>query len=376
MEKNNNSQYSPKKAIIRKVEQVFLSTVRMGLNDKKAAQRVSKTKNQYRSMPNDALATILIKRAARKTMIEGAANGAGITGCELALIAPAPEGSHKVAAVSGIVALFGTDVTFTTSIQMKLIQDLGYLYGVPFDESDEEDVWLIFKAAIGVKGSERVGGYVRVIFYETARKQFRKFLRTGIRRAIQKYVIKKSSEKIGRYLGEKYILRLVPAANMIIGGYFNRRITLSVGKWAKIRSKIRSTTLTKSKLVSKLSPNDRYLILPLIFFSGTSNDKLTDNLLMLYSNTTKQLLLTDNELKLADELTNDEHLEKRLMKILPKVSTREAKDALFDIAVSAAAVNIRQREKYHNCLRLLANSLSQDKYTNSILKSKIAYLKR
>jgi hypothetical protein len=46
--------------------------------------------------------------------------------------------------------------------------------------------WLIFKAALGIKGTERVGGYGRFIVTEIAEKQFRAFLRDqGRRRAAQ-----------------------------------------------------------------------------------------------------------------------------------------------------------------------------------------------
>lgn len=87
------------------VHDAFLKVVRSGLNETRAADHVAQLRTGHRGMPNDALAQVLISRAVRKTTVEGAANGAAISGCELAIGAPVPEPGHKVAAGLAIGAL-------------------------------------------------------------------------------------------------------------------------------------------------------------------------------------------------------------------------------------------------------------------------------
>jgi len=110
---------------------------------------------------------------------------------------PVPEPSHKIAAASGVVASIAGDMAFSTAVQMRLLQEIGHIYGCPFDEDDEEDVWVVFQAAQGLKGVEKMGAYARFIFTETAKKQFRALLRTGIRRGLQNQVIKVAGRKVG-----------------------------------------------------------------------------------------------------------------------------------------------------------------------------------
>jgi hypothetical protein len=80
---------------------------------------------------------------------------------------------------------------------MQLMLAMAALYDCPLDPDDEDDAYVIFKAALGLKGTERVGSYGRFIFAETARKQFRKLLRTGVRRAVQDFVVKAAGPRIG-----------------------------------------------------------------------------------------------------------------------------------------------------------------------------------
>jgi hypothetical protein len=133
---------------------------------------------------------MLIRRATRKTKWEGAANGVAVTGCEVLVAAPVPEPTHKVAAATGAVGLLLGDIAYTTRVQMQLLLAIAELYGCPLEPDDEEDLWVVFKSALGLKGIERVGSYGRFVVVETARKQFRVFLRTGLRRAIQSVVIR------------------------------------------------------------------------------------------------------------------------------------------------------------------------------------------
>ena len=345
------------------------------MNPKKAASETNQAREKYRGLPKDAIADVLIKRAARKTKWEGAANGLGVTGCELAVAVPAPEPAHKVAAASGVVALLLSDMAYTTRIQMQLLLAIAELYDAPFNADDEEDAYTVFKAALGLKGSERVGSYGRFIFTETARKQFRKLLRTGIRRAVQDRVVKIAGPRIGRYLGEKYVMRLVPVANAAIGYAFNNKLTKSVGKWAKVKAKVRSMSFKHIDQIADEDPSARVWVLPLIFFAGTANDKLTENVLILYSQANKRLELTEAQLRRVEAMIDSDELSTSFARELPQIASEGVRKSLYELAVTTAAVNLKPEKAQEECLSHLADHL-RVKYGKADLSEKIRFLNR
>lgn len=350
--------------------------VRKGLSDDKARQRADEVRSKYPGLTRDALADVLIKRATKRTGAAGAASGLAITGCEALLVAPVPEPSHKVAAASGIVASITGDLTYATVVQMRLLQEIGHIYECSFDEDDEEDVWLVLQAAQGLKGVEKAGSYVSFIFTETARKQFRAALRTGIRRTVQLKVIKVAGPRVGRLLAEKYVMRAVPLLNIGIGFTFNRWFTKRVGQWAKVRARIRSGMF---RTVDKLKLHDAQvaaLTLPIIFHVGTSADKLTDNTLTLYAQTAKRLKLTDDEVAAMSQLNEDQDLEDLLSRISARIECQQIRSLLFEVAlITAAASRLEFVEEHHQCLVRLSDGLKV-KYSKTDLTTKIAAFKQ
>ena len=366
---------SIKEEVLSRAGEIVTSVVRASLNSKKAEANAKAIREKYRGLPIDVLADILIKWAARKTKWEGAASGLGVTGCEAVVAVPAPEPSHKVAAGTGVVALLLGDIAYTTRIQIQLLLAIADLYGCPFDPDDEEDVWVVFKAALGLKGTERVGSYGRFIFTETARKQFRKVLRTGIRRAIQNRVVRIAGPRIGRYLGEKYVMRLVPFVNAAIGYAFNNKVTKSIGRWAKVKSKVRSTTFKQVMQIQEHEPEALVWVLPTIFYVGTADDKLTENVLTLYSQTNRRLPLDDQQVQRVESLIDDVELPRILAEKLLRIRTEKARNALYDIALTTAAVNFDPQKEHEECLAELAQYLKVN-FKVSDLREKVSYFQR
>jgi hypothetical protein len=110
------------------------------LNEEKAAKKASALREKFPGMPKDALATILTKRAVRKTMIEGFGNGGAVTAAETVIATPAPELGQRLLALSGIGTLLAADVAYTTKVQMQLLLEIGEIYECPFSKDDEDDV--------------------------------------------------------------------------------------------------------------------------------------------------------------------------------------------------------------------------------------------
>ena len=363
-----------KNGLKRKLEKTFLKVVRKGFNDRKAEERVASLRGKFPGLTRDALADVLIKRATRKTSATGAGSGLAITGCEVLVAAPVPEPGHKAAAGAGVLASIAGDLTATTAIQMQLLLDISHVYNCPFDESDEEDVWLIYGAAQGLKGVEQVGAYVRFVFKEAAKKQFRSLLRTGIRRGLQAQVIKVAGRQVGKTLAEKYILRLIPIANIGIGLIYNRWLTKRVGRWAKVRARIRSGMF---RVVEKIRAEDKDvggLLLPLIFHVGTAADKLTDNTLVLYAQTAKLLGLSDEEGAAISDLNEDGSLEDFLHENTERLNKGCLPGLLMEAAIiTAASSRLEFVEEHGECLKTLAEGFGVD-YTDSSLRQKIKEL--
>ena len=345
------------------------------MNDDKARQMAGDVKLKYPGLTRDALADVLIKRAMKRTGVAGAASGTAITGCEALVAAPVPEASHKIAAVSGVVAAITSDLTYATAVQMRLLQEIGHIYDCPFDEEDEEDVWLVLQAAQGLKGVEKAGSFTRFIFTETAKKQFRSALRTGIRRTIQTQVIKVAGPRVGRLLAEKYVLRAVPVLNIGIGYSFNRWFTKRVGQWAKVRARIRSGMFRTVEKLHLHDPEVAALTLPIIFHVGTSADKLTDNTLTLYAQTAKRFRLGEDEVAAMNGINEEQGLEEFLRTLTDRIRSQETREQLFEAAlITAAASRLEFVEEHHECLLRISETLDVG-YTRSHLTNRIKTFK-
>lgn len=364
-----------KKQIPGRIAEVFARAVSASMNTSSAAEDVRRVRDKYPGLPTDELAQLLIKRAARKTKWEGATNGLAVTGCEALVAAPVPEPSHKLAAGAGALTLLLGDVAFATRMQMQLLLAIATLYDCPFDPDDEEDVYVVFKAALGLTGTERVGSYARFIFTETARKQLRNLLRSGVRRAVQEAVIKVAGRRVGVYLGEKYVMRLIPVVNAAIGYWFNNAITKSVGRWAKVRAKIRSSSFRQIEQIAVTSADALVWVLPIIFHVGTAADSLTDGVLTLYSQCAKRLPLSEEQRGRVAMLIDAEDLPEILEAELPQTSSAEARKALYEIALTTAAANLNPSPQECECVGSVARWLGFASAPDD-LNARVQYLKR
>jgi len=356
-----------------KLEEAFHAAVLASLNSEKAKEKAATVTQKYPGMPKDALAHILTKQAARKTMVEGAANGAAITAVESTLASPEP--ASKPLVVSGVAGLIVSDVAYTTKVQMQLLLEIGEIYECPFDIDDEDDVWLILKTSFGLRGTERVGAYGRFVFTEAARKQFRAFLRNhGIRRAAQKAVAQIAGKEVAKHVSERALLRLIPFANAVIGAVFNRWVTLRVGYWAKVKAKIRASTFGKIDALSAKQPDALVLVLPTIFLIGTADDRLVDNTLTLYAQAAKRANLSLEQIKSVDAIIHHEEFEELLFGRLKDITDRAAKEDLLDIAItSASAARLAFSSPHHEALERLSKQMDLT-YIAADFERRISYL--
>jgi hypothetical protein len=131
--------------LISRAGETVTSVIRGSMSSQQAAADARNVREQYRGLPADELTEILIRRAARKTKWEGAANGLAVSGCEAVVALPVPEAGHKIAAGSGAVVLLLGDMAYATRVQMQLLLSIAELYGCPFQPDgagqESRDAW-------------------------------------------------------------------------------------------------------------------------------------------------------------------------------------------------------------------------------------------
>jgi len=363
-----------KTLIVTKIEETLISIVKHGFAEEKSFNRINDLNSEYKRLPKDVLAQVLIKRAVRKGTIEGVVDSLGIDTAEAA-IAIAPEPIGKGAAVTGVVALIIADLTYTSNVSMQLISDLAELYDCPYSKTNEEDVWLIFKAALGLKSIEKVASESRYALSEGVRKQFRALLRAkGIRKEIQQRVISILGKRVGKYLGEKYLLRLIPVVNLLIAGWFNNRLIKSVGTWAKRKAKVRSSCFKNIDFIVTEFSHCKLWVLPIIYAISTIRDNMSDNSLVLFRQSQQRLLLTSEESDEIENIIDNDDIDKIFSVELPKISSLEVRKRIFDIALIAASVDFDLYRESDDYLKKLTKYLNVN-YNSNDLQNKIKYLK-
>jgi len=94
------------------------------------------------------------------------------------------------------------------------------------DLDDIEDCYLIFFIALGIKLGELLGVPGKAVGPQIIAFNVRKLLRTGLRKGLQKVLMKAGGQRLARKLTERAMMRLlVPGINVPIAYVFNSAFT-------------------------------------------------------------------------------------------------------------------------------------------------------
>jgi hypothetical protein len=188
-------------------------------------------------------------------------------------------------------------------------------------------------------------------------------------------VIRVAGPRVGLYIGEKYVMRLIPVVNTGLGYWFNNTITKSVGRWAKVRAKIRSSTFRHAEKIAAEESDALVWILPTIFHVGTAADSLTEGVLTLYSQCAKRIPLTEEQKRRVADLIDSEELSDILKDQLPRLGSVVARQALYEIALTTAAASLNPTQQERECVKSIAEWLEVPNTPES-LDARVQYLKR
>ncbi len=359
-----------------RVHTTLVKTISSGIHADNAEDRLRKLREIYVGMPPEQLAQLLIRTAQRKTQISGGISGTTTTGSDMLFFAPDPTLLTKAFGLGGMAASVSGDLINVSRIQMQLIYDIAMLYGVPYDPDDEEDIWAIFMAAFGSKGLEKASLYTHRVFAEFARRQLGNLMKSGMKQTVQVWARKVLGRTLAKLLAERYVMRLIPVANIAIGAVGNGLVTKQVGKWAVVRARIRSATFKHMDVLLKSGREHVELIPAVIFLAGTADDTLTVNAAGLYRQSLKRLGLTDGEKENVQRLLNEFDVEQAVIEQLEEIKDPDVRKHLFGLAlVTNAAATLKAKAEDHTTLTRIAAALRQP-YRPPHLQEKIRELKK
>jgi len=197
-------------------------------------------KSKYSLQDEDFIAKKLIKVAARNAALIGAATGALVSTDEIVAILTGGEGGIGIPAnVAIALTAIASEAVLLVRFQLKLVANLGKLYGVPLDPEDPEDILAILAFAVGGSVAEKAG--------EVGMKVGSTLAKTAVRKCLSKEALE-AIKRIGAKLGVKILQRsilkyTVPIASVGIGTGWNYLSTRAVGKIAKKHFSQRRTEL-------------------------------------------------------------------------------------------------------------------------------------
>jgi uncharacterized protein (DUF697 family) len=185
---------------------------------------------KYPNDTDDQLARRMTSLACKNATGIGVATGAAMSTNEIVGLLTAGEGGVGIPANLAIAAAsIGGEMIGVTHIQLKLLAQLGHLYGVPLDPDDPEDIWTIIAFAVGGSAADMAGAFgMKVGRHVTGRT---------VRSVFSKETLK-ATQQLGRIIGVKILQKTlvkysVPVASIAIGGTWNYVATRSMGRIAR-----------------------------------------------------------------------------------------------------------------------------------------------
>lgn len=184
---------------------------------------------QYGTTDSDRIAGRLVAVAAKNAAILGALTGAAVSTDEIVAILTAAGGGVGLPANLAIAAAaLSAEAILLVRCQLRLVANLGKLYGVPLDPDDPEDILTILAFALGGSAAEAAGKagakIGRTLGGRVAKSVFSKDLLVLRQRVAAKVGIKIAQRTIVKYI--------VPIVSIGIGTGWNYVATKAVGKLA------------------------------------------------------------------------------------------------------------------------------------------------
>ena len=287
-------------------------------------------RKKYPGLTQDAIAEKLCSLAMRYAAIAG-----GVTGLT------ASTGVLGGFTIPVIIAAIGSEILYTTRLQVRLIYDLATVYGDPIDVNDPEQLYRAFMLAYGISTvSANVGTVAAVGGTEVVRAQIYRLI-TGKTKIIQDTAIKILGPRIGGMITRKAILKVaVPVAGVAISSGWNYVSTKNMAEVGRQEFKLEAQAqqaavdlCTTAKLTSKDLPIIVQSVQAIINIDGSIDPRE----LKVYQAIVKCLNVPNEALQEIEARVeiNTDTVEKQLLAV-KRVKLRKALAELLKLATVAS----------------------------------------
>lgn len=306
-------------------------------------------KAKYPGLPADAVAETLITTAKRYAALEGGASAAAYSAAIAATI-----GSHGGAsplALPAAFAAFAVDLSFTTTLQLRLAHDLAVIYGIPIDLDDPEDVWELICVAFGVKVGE--------VGREVVAKGGPEVARQGVKRVIQGPVLQflQRLPLIGKYILQRRLIQFaIPLVSVPLNMGMNWWTTKSISSRARTiyRDKASIHEAAADILDDEADP---MLVLRTMWWIVQADGKVTDAEARLLRMTVGLVEDAGADAAALEAFENAVNINvPELLAAVTAVPDLDAKRAIYEAACRTAGIDREFAAKELEALRRLAGA--------------------
>lgn len=287
-------------------------------------------REKYPHLPADAVVQARIKMAARYASIEGGLSASAYTGAVAATVGTG--GAASPLSVSGGVASFALDLTYTSQLQLRLAHDIAILYRVPLNLNDPDDLWKLIRIAFGIKAGELASGGALKAVPMVVRPLVRKIFSGTTLTAV------KSLPLIGKYLLQRNLIKFaIPAVGVPLTAGGNYWVTRVAGEHAQNIFRNEARVIETASRLTR-STSDHEALLWALWLIIQADGKIHDNERLLLHHVTMNVREVSPSLRTLADLRDVVDLDEAIV-ISKLEKTTEDPSPVFDAAAVAAVID-------------------------------------
>ena len=289
-------------------------------------------RKKYPGLPPDLVVERQIALAKRYAMIEGGLSAGAYSGLVAATIGSG--GGASPATLPAAAVSFVADLTFTTTLQLRLAYDMAVLYGVPLDLEDPTDLYDLIQVALGVKAAQTVQGAVGRLTPEAVRVLIKKTVSGPTLKLLQALPV------IGKYLLQRNIIKFaIPLVNVPLSAGMNYLWTRSVASRARQIFRTRAVINERATKIADELDEHPSLLVRTLWFIVQADQKQADGEADLLRQVGKIFADKPDAARIVEELEATVSLDRSALFAEIKALPLEKRTQLLRAAIIGAAVD-------------------------------------
>jgi len=208
---------------------------------------------RFEGLPADGIVDQRIKMAARYAALEGGLSGSAYAATIAATIGSL--GGASPFTVPAAIATVMVDVAFVTQLQLRLAYDVAFLYRVPLDLSEPDDLWKLIQVAFTIKSGELTREGVVKVVPPLMRQVVKKYFSGPV------LVAAKGLPYVGKLLLQRNVIKIaIPLVGIPLAVLLNRYTTLLAGRHAQAVFRNEARVIELAEGLSKRSQHPQLML--------------------------------------------------------------------------------------------------------------------